>query len=73
MIDLHFETDALQLRVQDDGRGFDPASENRDGHFGLVGMRERAREIKGDLRIQSEPGSGTQVIVNVPLRHADGN
>jgi signal transduction histidine kinase len=73
MIDLHFETDALQLRVQDDGRGFDPASENRDGHFGLVGMRERAREIKGDLRIQSEPGSGTQVIVNVPLRHADGD
>jgi signal transduction histidine kinase len=73
MIDLHFETDALQLRVQDDGRGFDTASENRDGHFGLVGMRERAREIKADLRIQSEPGSGTQVIVNVPLRHADGD
>jgi ligand-binding sensor domain-containing protein/signal transduction histidine kinase len=73
MIDLHFETDGLQLRVQDDGNGFDTTLENRDGHFGLVGMRERASEIKGDLRIQSEPGSGTQVIVNVPLRHGDGN
>jgi ligand-binding sensor domain-containing protein/signal transduction histidine kinase len=68
MIDLHFEADALQLRVQDDGRGFDSAAENRDGHFGLVGMRERAREIEGELKIQSEPESGTRVIVNVPLR-----
>jgi ligand-binding sensor domain-containing protein/signal transduction histidine kinase len=67
MIDLHFDTDAVQLRVQDDGRGFDTAVEKRDGHFGLVGMGERAREIEGQLRIQSEPDSGTQVIVNVPL------
>jgi signal transduction histidine kinase len=73
MIDLHFEADALQLRVQDDGRGFDTAAENHDGHFGLVGMRERAREIQGELKIQSEPESGTQVIVNVPLRQTDGN
>ena len=73
MIDLHFETEALQLRVRDDGCGFDPAVENRDGHFGLVGMRERAREIEAELKIQSEPESGTQVIVNVPLRPTDGN
>ncbi|HYW71655.1 MAG TPA: two-component regulator propeller domain-containing protein, partial [Pyrinomonadaceae bacterium] len=67
MIDLHFDTDVLQLRVQDNGRGFDPAAENRDGHFGLVGMRERAQEIGGELRIQSQPESGTQVVVSVPL------
>jgi len=73
MIDLHFETDALQLRVRDDGRGFDLAAEKRDGHFGLVGMRERAQEIEGQLKIQSEPESGTQVIVDVPLRQTDGN
>ena len=72
MIDLHFETDALQLRVQDDGHGFDSAVENRDGHFGLVGMRERAQEIAGELKIQSDPESGTQVVVDVPLRQ-DGN
>jgi signal transduction histidine kinase len=73
MIDLHFETDALQLHVWDDGRGFDIAGENPDGHFGLVGMRERAQEIEGELQIQSDPRSGTQVIVNVPLRQTDGN
>jgi ligand-binding sensor domain-containing protein/signal transduction histidine kinase len=72
MIDLHFDTDVLQLRVQDDGRGFDPAAGNRDGHFGLVGMRERAQEIEGELRIQSQPESGAQVIVSVPLPQADG-
>ncbi len=73
MIDLHFETDALQLRVRDDGHGFDMAGQNRDGRFGLVGMRERAQEIEGELQIQSDVESGTQVVVNVPLRQMDGN
>jgi signal transduction histidine kinase len=69
MIDLHFDTDALQLRVRDDGCGFDPHGKNGDGHFGLIGMRERAQEIGGELQIRSEAASGTEVIVNVPLTH----
>jgi ligand-binding sensor domain-containing protein/signal transduction histidine kinase len=69
MIDLHFDPDALQLRVRDDGRGFDPQAQNGDGHFGLIGMRERAQEIGGELQIRSEAASGTEVIVNVPLTH----
>jgi signal transduction histidine kinase len=72
MIDLHFDTDALQLRVRDDGCGFDPRDLNGEGHFGLIGMRERAQEIGGELRIRSEAASGTEVIVNVPLTHGDG-
>ena len=67
MIDLHFDTDALQLRVRDDGHGFDPQQQNGDDHFGLTGMRERAQEIGGELRILSETDSGTEIIVNVPL------
>ena len=72
MIDLHFDTDALQLRVRDDGCGFDPQHHNGDGHFGLIGMRERAQEIGGELRILSERLSGTEIIVNVPLSNGDG-
>jgi signal transduction histidine kinase len=72
MIDLHFDTDALQLRVRDDGCGFDPQRHNGDGHFGLIGMRERAQEIGGELRILSERLSGTEIIVNVPLSNGDG-
>ena len=72
MIDLHFDTDALQLRVRDDGCGFDPQQHNDDGQFGLIGMRERAQEIGGELRILSETASGTEIIVNVPLSNGDG-
>jgi ligand-binding sensor domain-containing protein/signal transduction histidine kinase len=72
MIDLHFDSDALQLRVRDDGCGFDPQHHNGDGHFGLIGMRERAQEIGGELRILSETASGTEIIVNVPLSNGDG-
>jgi signal transduction histidine kinase len=72
MIDLHFDTDALQFRVRDDGCGFDPQRHNGDGHFGLIGMRERAQEIGGELRILSERLSGTEIIVNVPLSNGDG-
>ncbi len=67
MIDLHFDPDALQLRVQDDGCGFDPQAKNGDGHFGLIGIRERAQEIGAELRINSQIAAGTEVIVNVPL------
>jgi signal transduction histidine kinase len=49
----------LRLRVQDFGRGFDPTVAG-DG-FGLISMRERARAIGGELRVESEPGQGTTV------------
>ena len=45
----------LSLRVIDDGRGFDPAA-MREGHYGLVGMRERAALIGGELIVDSRPG-----------------
>ena len=51
--------------VEDDGRGFDPASEN--GGIGLAGMRERLALIGGRLEVESGPGVGTTIVAEAPL------
>lgn len=58
----------LSMRIEDDGAGFEAgADEHRSGKsFGLIGMRERAIMIGGDLNIDSGPGEGTIVLVNIP-------
>lgn len=69
---LHFDRDAVHLRVADDGHGFvedGGAGTGRPGHFGLAGMRERAAHIGGDLRIRSDP-QGTAVELTVPATGA---
>ena len=55
--------------VSDDGEGFDPAVKQRAElpRFGLAIMRERAEAIGGDLVLESAPGRGTRVRVEVPL------
>lgn len=56
------------IRVEDDGRGFDLAvTAEKKGSFGLKIMQERAAEIGAQLQIQSEPGAGTKVMLQVPL------
>jgi signal transduction histidine kinase len=59
----------VELRVRDDGRGFDPRA-RYDGHLGLETMRSRAAELGGRLVLESAPGQGTDVTLTVPL--ADG-
>lgn len=55
------------LRVTDDGRGFDPESVRRAGrHLGLVSMRDRAAAVGGRLTLDSAPGKGTAVELEVP-------
>jgi signal transduction histidine kinase len=68
-VTLHREARKLRLRVVDDGRGFDQqgAFSSRGGHFGLIGMRERAERMGGELRLASHPGEGTELEVTVPL------
>jgi two-component system, NarL family, sensor histidine kinase DevS len=51
--------------IEDDGRGFDPTVSS-DG-FGIQGMRERVELVNGHLKIESEPDSGTTLVVEVPL------
>ncbi|MBM9505710.1 GAF domain-containing sensor histidine kinase [Actinacidiphila acididurans] len=56
-----------RLRVSDDGRGFDPTAVRRAGrHLGLVSMRDRAGGVGGSLTVQSAPGKGTVVEMEVP-------
>ena len=51
--------------IADDGRGFDRESVKAKG-LGLIGMAERARELGGDLRVESSPGRGTRVEIRLP-------
>ena len=55
----------LELVVRDDGQGFDPSAE-RDGN-GLASMKRRAAELGGRLELESRPGGGTTVRLDVPL------
>jgi len=68
-IGLRQDRDGIHLRVKDDGSGFDPAKlagAGQAGGLGLVGMRERANALRGELRFESEPGKGAAVTVTVP-------
>lgn len=54
-----------RLVVQDDGVGFDVRSREASGHFGLVGMRERAQLAGGKIKIESDKGKGTRVVLTI--------
>ena len=59
---------SLVVTIIDDGIGFDPAGEPpKGGHFGIIGMRERARLMGGSLAITSAPGEGTRLRLEIPL------
>ena len=60
-IELEFIEGKLTLIVDDDGVGFDAKKNDKVGHFGLTGMRERAQLVGGELNIISKPGEGTTV------------
>lgn len=56
----------VRLMIEDDGRGFDPAAHT--GRFGLAGIRERVELLGGRLRIESSPGAGAAVVVDLETR-----
>jgi signal transduction histidine kinase len=67
-IELKQYPGSLVLSVQDDGIGFDVASL---GGLGLVGMKERLRQVGGALQVTSQPGKGTTVVAEVPIAQPD--
>lgn len=66
---LKYDSDALNLSIQDDGRGFQSSGKagSRRGHFGIPVMEERTRKLGGTFRLQSVVGNGTEVNVWVPF------
>jgi signal transduction histidine kinase/ligand-binding sensor domain-containing protein len=69
---LEYGRDNFRLLVRDNGRGIDPEvlDAGREGHFGLSGMRERARKIGARLKIRTAAGAGTEIDLIVPSREA---
>jgi signal transduction histidine kinase/ligand-binding sensor domain-containing protein len=72
-VEIHYDTQQFRLRVRDDGKGIDPeilGKHPRPGHFGLHGMRERAKIVGGQLDVWSELDSGTEVELSIPASRA---
>jgi len=72
-VEIHYDTRQFRLRVRDDGKGIDPeilGEHPRPGHFGLHGMRERAKIAGGQLDVWSELDSGTEIELSIPASKA---
>ena len=73
---LTFKPEEVLLEVEDNGQGFDvprsPAEFAPSGHYGLLGLFERAELIEADLRIESSVGQGTRVAVRLKLSTGPG-
>lgn len=65
LLSLSQAEEAITLSVRDDGAGFDPEQADRFGHFGLLGMRERAEMAGGNLKVESSPGAGTSILLTI--------
>jgi signal transduction histidine kinase len=74
VIRLEYQTEAASLTISDDGAGFQPETVlNQAGHFGLRGIRTRARKLGASLNITSSPGEGTSIRILVPLTNNTSN
>jgi signal transduction histidine kinase len=71
-IELRYAPASVRLTVSDDGKGFAARQASPTGHFGLLDMRERAQSMGSHLKVESEPGRGTRIAVEVPLHPAEG-
>jgi signal transduction histidine kinase len=70
-VTIDYKPASVSLAVVDNGSGFDTRNSNHRG-FGLAGMRERARALRGTFSVASEPGCGTQVHVEFSRRREVG-
>ena len=72
-VEIRYDARQFRLRVRDDGKGIDPAllsGDGRAGHYGLHGMRERAKLAGGKLAVWSELNSGTEIELTIPASTA---
>jgi PAS domain S-box-containing protein len=66
-VSIDLSDGAVALKVRDNGRGFSPDDPRKPGSFGLMGLRERAYLLGGEVNITSAPGQGTSIEVRIPL------
>jgi signal transduction histidine kinase/ligand-binding sensor domain-containing protein len=72
-VEIRYEERQFSVHIRDDGKGIDPeilTEGEREGHFGLHGMKERATIAGGKLAIWSEPGGGTEIEFTIPASTA---
>jgi signal transduction histidine kinase len=71
--EIRYDYRMFHLLIRDDGKGIDPKvleQGGRPGHWGLLGVRERAQQIGGQLDVWSEAGAGTEIQLTVPANIA---
>jgi signal transduction histidine kinase/ligand-binding sensor domain-containing protein len=74
-VEIHYDEKYFRLRVRDDGKGIGHEvlrGDGREGHYGLSGMKERAKLVGGKLTIWSEVDSGTEIELTIPASRAYG-
>ena len=69
-VEIEYLRRKLRVAVRDNGKGIDPRAleSGQDSHWGLTGMRERAASIGAEIRVWSNQGAGTEVVISVPIR-----
>jgi two-component system, NarL family, sensor histidine kinase UhpB len=70
-ISLRHDDPRLVMEVSDDGIGIDPASVNKDGALGLLGIQERFGALGGTFQIQRNEGLGTTVSMSIPVKRSE--
>ncbi|MEW9502273.1 sensor histidine kinase [Jeotgalibacillus marinus] len=65
-VKIESRRDRIVVVIKDNGKGFD-ASQKKVGSFGLIGMRERVKLLAAEMSVNSKPGSGTIIMIQVPL------
>ena len=72
-VEIRYDAQHLRVRIRDDGKGIDPGvldQGHAPGHWGLRGMRERAKLAGGNLEVWSEVGSGSEIELTIPAASA---
>jgi signal transduction histidine kinase/ligand-binding sensor domain-containing protein len=71
-VEIRASDGMLSFRIADDGSGFAGAPPERPGHYGIIGIHERARDLGAELITESAPGKGTHITLNLPLKTDQG-
>jgi nitrate/nitrite-specific signal transduction histidine kinase len=72
-VEIRYREKEFRLQVRDDGKGIDPSvlsSDRLEGHYGMNGMKERAKLVGAKLQVWSELDSGTEVELSIPALRA---